>query len=95
MLTLWIPAEKGVENTLPGYTTHTVGVGAVVVNAKNEILVVQERSGPARCAFSDRNLHSRMPLVPTHVRLKLLHACGQSRPMTFLSRVHSSYRLTL
>jgi hypothetical protein len=25
---------------------------------------------PARCAFSDRNLHSRMPLDPTHVRLK-------------------------
>jgi hypothetical protein len=25
----------------------------------------------------DRNLRSRMPLVPTHVRLKLLHACGQ------------------
>jgi TPR repeat protein len=24
----------------------------------------------ARCAFSDRNLHSRMPLDPTHVRLK-------------------------
>jgi hypothetical protein len=23
----------------------------------------------ARCAFSDRNLHSRMPLDPTHVRL--------------------------
>jgi hypothetical protein len=28
-------------------------------------------------AFSDRNLHSRMPLDPTHVRLKLLHACDQ------------------
>jgi hypothetical protein len=24
----------------------------------------------ARCAFSDGNLHSRMPLDPTHVRLK-------------------------
>jgi hypothetical protein len=24
----------------------------------------------ARCAFSDRNLHSRMPLDPTHVRFK-------------------------
>ena len=31
----------------------------------------------ARCAFSDRNLHPRMPLDPAHVRLKLLHACGQ------------------
>jgi hypothetical protein len=24
----------------------------------------------ARCAFSDRNLHSRMPLDPSHFRLK-------------------------
>ena len=47
MLTLWIPGANGVEDTLPGYTTHTVGVGAVVLNTKNEILVVQERSGPA------------------------------------------------
>jgi hypothetical protein len=30
-----------------------------------------------RCAFSGRNLHSRMSLDPTHVRLKLLHACDQ------------------
>jgi hypothetical protein len=28
-----------------------------------------------RCAFSDRNLHSRMPLDPTPARLKLEHAC--------------------
>jgi hypothetical protein len=31
----------------------------------------------ARCAFSDRNLHSRLSLDPTHVHLKLLHACDQ------------------
>jgi hypothetical protein len=31
----------------------------------------------ARCAFFGRNLHSRMPLVPTPARLKLLHACDQ------------------
>jgi hypothetical protein len=30
-----------------------------------------------RCAFSDRHLQSRMPLVPTPARLKLVHACGQ------------------
>jgi hypothetical protein len=29
--------------------------------------------GWVRCAFSDRNLHSRMPLDPTHVRLKRTH----------------------
>jgi hypothetical protein len=30
-----------------------------------------------RCAFLDRTLHSRMPLDPTHVCLKLEHACDQ------------------
>jgi hypothetical protein len=42
----------------------------------------------ARCAFSDRILHSRMPLDPTHVRLKLLHACDRwhsSRESTALT----------
>jgi hypothetical protein len=32
---------------------------------------------PARCAFLGRHLHSRMPLVLTPARLKLLHACNQ------------------
>eukprot|EP00040_Diaphanoeca_grandis_P024740 m.136355 g.136355 ORF g.136355 m.136355 type:complete len:372 (+) comp29844_c1_seq1:131-1246(+) len=50
MLTLWIPAD--LPNTLPGYTSHTLGVGAVVINDKNEILIVQENSGPASKAAS-------------------------------------------
>jgi hypothetical protein len=29
------------------------------------------------CAFFHKHLHSRMPLVPIHARLKLLHACDQ------------------
>jgi hypothetical protein len=40
----------------------------------------------ARCAFSDRNLHSRTPLVPTHVCLKRT-SCDQwhsSRVFTLL-----------
>jgi hypothetical protein len=44
-----------------------------------------------RCAFSDRNLHSRMPLDPMHVRLKQTFM----RPMAFLSGVYSSYRMAL
>jgi hypothetical protein len=51
----------------------------------------------ARCAFSDRNLHSRMPLDPTHVRLKLLHACDQwhsSRKFTPLTGLHCKFRPT-
>ena len=46
-LTYFIPGEKGKANTLPGYSTHTVGVGALCMNSKNEVLVVQEKSGPA------------------------------------------------
>jgi hypothetical protein len=38
----------------------------------------------------DRILYSRMPLVPTPARLKLLHACEQCHS----SRVGMSYRLT-
>jgi hypothetical protein len=40
-----------------------------------------------RCSFSDGFFHSRMPLDPTPVRLKLLHACDQwhsSRKFTLL-----------
>jgi hypothetical protein len=45
-----------------------------------------------RCAFFDRNLHSRIPMVPTPARLKLLHACDQCHS----SRVPTaSYRLAL
>jgi hypothetical protein len=43
----------------------------------------------ARCAFSDKTLHSRMPLDPTHVRLTLLHACAQWHSSR---EVHCSYR---
>jgi hypothetical protein len=40
-----------------------------------------------RCALSDRNVHSRMPLDPTHVRLKNTHATngiplGRPLPLT-------------
>jgi hypothetical protein len=46
----WLPGISR-PNTLPGAATHTVGVGAVVVrgdaSAVREVLLVQERSGPA------------------------------------------------
>jgi hypothetical protein len=48
-----------------------------------------------RCAFSDRNLHSRMPLDPTHVRLKRCHACDKwhsSQMFTFLTSSHCKLR---
>jgi hypothetical protein len=43
------------------------------------------------CAFFGRNLHSRMPLDPTHVRLKRICVL----PMAFISEVQSSYRFAL
>jgi hypothetical protein len=47
-----------------------------------------------RCALPGRILHSRMPLDPTHARLKLLHACDQchsSRESTPLTVVIMNY----
>jgi hypothetical protein len=55
-----------------------VGDGRVttkaIVRSRAKNHQIRER---VRCSFSDRILHSRMPLDPTHVRLKLLHACDQ------------------
>ncbi|GLU20616.1 hypothetical protein SLE2022_368070 [Rubroshorea leprosula] len=42
MLAYWIPESP---NTLPANASHRVGVGAVVINEKREVLVVQENSG--------------------------------------------------
>jgi hypothetical protein len=57
----------------------------------DEKRLVKALDGTVRCAFSDRNLHSMMPLVPAPAPLKLVHACGQCHS----SRVPLSYRLTL
>jgi hypothetical protein len=60
---------------------------------KARLLLLQvrlsSRPGRVRCAFLGRNLHSRMPLIPSPTRLKLLHACDQWHS----SATHSSYRL--
>ncbi|KAI3492895.1 hypothetical protein L1887_42390 [Cichorium endivia] len=42
MLVKWIPKT---ENTIPANASHRVGVGAVVLNDKREMLVVQEKNG--------------------------------------------------
>jgi hypothetical protein len=41
-----------------------------------------------RCAFFDRNLHSRMPLVPTPA----CDQCHSSRKFTFLTGSHCKLR---
>ncbi|KAJ8540386.1 hypothetical protein K7X08_030305 [Anisodus acutangulus] len=45
MLVSWLP---GTTNTIPANATHRVGIGAFVMNEKNEVLVVQEKSGRFR-----------------------------------------------
>ena len=49
----------------------------MTAQTSGEAVVAGASTENARCAISDRNLHSGMPLDPTHVRLKLLQACGQ------------------
>jgi hypothetical protein len=48
----------------------------------------------ARCAFFDRNVHSRMPLIPTPARLKRAggHQWHSSRVSTFLTSSHCKLR---
>jgi ADP-ribose/NAD+ diphosphatase len=45
MLTRWLPADS--VSALPDYTNAYVGVGGLAVNSRNEVLAVQEKSGPA------------------------------------------------
>ncbi|KAL8463029.1 hypothetical protein ACS0TY_033208 [Phlomoides rotata] len=45
MLVQWLP---GTANNLPANASHRVGIGAFVLNEKNEVLVVQEKSGRFR-----------------------------------------------
>ncbi|XP_019188913.1 PREDICTED: nudix hydrolase 2-like isoform X2 [Ipomoea nil] len=45
MLVHWLPTTA---STIPANATHRVGIGAFVMNEKNEILVVKEKSGKFR-----------------------------------------------
>eukprot|EP00929_Paragymnodinium_shiwhaense_P045995 TRINITY_DN23446_c0_g1_i3.p1 TRINITY_DN23446_c0_g1~~TRINITY_DN23446_c0_g1_i3.p1 ORF type:complete len:277 (-),score=44.21 TRINITY_DN23446_c0_g1_i3:147-977(-) len=45
MLTKWLPTDK--PDTLPLNASHTCGVGAVVTDKTNRVLLVREKSGPA------------------------------------------------
>lgn len=46
MMTKWLPEH--LSDTLPPNASHQVGVGAIVVNSRGEMLVVQEANGPLR-----------------------------------------------
>jgi beta-glucosidase len=53
-----------------------IAPGATMVGDPDPVAIAAAVAA-ARCAFSNRNLHSRMPLDLTPVRLKLVHACDQ------------------
>jgi len=57
MLTRWLPADE--ENLLPPNASHQVGIGAFITNGKGEVLLVQERRGPA--AASSRPAFWKLP----------------------------------
>ncbi|KAL3508364.1 hypothetical protein ACH5RR_027765 [Cinchona calisaya] len=42
MLVNWLPV---IDSTIPANATHRVGIGAIIVNDKRELLVVQEKNG--------------------------------------------------
>ena len=46
MLNRWLPEDE--PNLMPPGASHQVGIGAVVLNSRGELLVVQERHGPLR-----------------------------------------------
>ena len=52
MLTLWLPSDAsaggdGTPDMLPEFATHYIGVGGLVINAREEILLVEEKYQPA------------------------------------------------
>jgi hypothetical protein len=65
-----VPAAKARRGSKPLVSESGGGLdqhGTSLATASNELV---------RCAFFDRSLHLKMPLVPTLLlRLKLLHAC--------------------
>jgi len=42
-LTCWLPNTEDEPNKIPDYASHYIGVGGLVINDKNEILVIQEK----------------------------------------------------
>jgi 8-oxo-dGTP pyrophosphatase MutT (NUDIX family) len=62
-LTAWLPKlfddSTAAESTLPGYATHFVGVGGVVLNDANELLVVSERYQPK--GFDQTAIRYKLP----------------------------------
>lgn len=43
MLTMWLPDVTIDSNKLPNYASHYMGVGGLVINERNEMLVITER----------------------------------------------------
>jgi hypothetical protein len=97
---LTVGTMNSVSRAFPSLTVGTVLSGHKNINAEgtakqNSLDTMGSARRRARCAFSDRNSHSRMSLDPTHVRLKRFHACDQwhsSRKFTPLTGLHCKLR---
>jgi hypothetical protein len=65
-----MPIETDASNgNMPGITSAGSKFNSLHLSGINRLGTMKLSNG-ARCAFFDRNLHSRMPLVPTPARLK-------------------------
>jgi hypothetical protein len=80
MMTKWLPADQ--PNTLPPNASHQVGVGAIVVNDEQQLLVVQEANGPLRGAG-----FWKMPTGLVHAGVLGVVACVRALLACLLARL--------
>eukprot|EP01132_Coremiostelium_polycephalum_P005830 gene5830-7255_t len=65
MLTKWIPSDV---NRLPQYTSHFIGCGGVVINDRNEILLITEKQRPDKWKIPGGSLDPGEDICGTAVR---------------------------
>ncbi|GAM25686.1 hypothetical protein SAMD00019534_088610, partial [Acytostelium subglobosum LB1] len=65
MLTRWLPSDA---NRLPDYTSHFIGCGGLVINEKNEILLITEKQRPDRWKIPGGALDAGEDICKTPVR---------------------------
>eukprot|EP01133_Synstelium_polycarpum_P003609 gene3609-4134_t len=65
MLTKWLPQET---NRLPAYTSHFIGCGGIVINDKEEILLITEKQRPDKWKIPGGALDVGEDICKTAVR---------------------------
>ncbi|EFA84933.1 hypothetical protein PPL_01926 [Heterostelium album PN500] len=66
MLTRWLPENDA--NKLPDYTSHFIGCGGLVINEKNEILLITEKQRPDKWKIPGGALDAGEDICKTAVR---------------------------